>query len=60
MMDKVKADLREEICVIIRGKIAKAVVATAITTVMISKTSVAAIKQISIDFFCAKTFFFYR
>lgn len=68
MMDKVKADLREEICVIIRGKIAKAVVvvvATA-TTVTISKTSVVAIKQISIDFinyktiFCAKTFFFDR
>lgn len=54
MTDKVKADLTEEICVIIRGKIAKAVETTAITTVMISKTSVADIKQNSIDFYCAR------
>lgn len=52
MMDKVKADLKEEICVIIRGKIAQAVVvvATAITNGKISKISVA-------DTNCAKIFF---
>lgn len=55
MMDKVKADLKEEICVIIRGKIAQ-VVATAIITVKSSKISAVATKKISIDSDCAKTF----
>lgn len=53
MMDKVKADLKEEICVIMCGKIAKAV-ATEITTVTISRISVVDTKKIRLR---ADTFF---